>query len=215
MNISVIVATFGSDEWRDRGEATVDRVRANLEKYHSIVAHHHRGHSLAEARNSAAASASGDWLCFLDADDMLSIGYIEAMHTQMHFWNLWRPHDLVENPVLFAPAMRTVNDRGQSVGPFIEAQLPNRQGPMTELNHCVIGTLVPKFLFHQVGGFGDEPVYEDWALFLRCIRAGARIVDVPAAVYVATSMPDGRNRRDPLLNQRTYDMIRAEHERSS
>jgi GT2 family glycosyltransferase len=48
----------------------------------------------------------------------------------------------------------------------------------------VIGTLVHRDLFWEVGGFPEYPHgFEDFALWSKCVRAGAEIVRVPDAVY--------------------------------
>jgi len=59
----------------------------------------------------------------------------------------------------------------------------------------VIGTLVSTAMFTECQGFDPEtPIYEDWQLWLRCERNGARLVEVPEAVYVAPAQPRGRNK---------------------
>ena len=74
------------------------------------------------------------------------------------------------------------------------------------MNECVIGTVVPRRLFLEVGGFRELPSLEDYDLWLRCCKAGARIVHVPQAVYRAHVRPGSRN-----SDQSVYDQLRAEH----
>jgi hypothetical protein len=47
---------------------------------------------------------------------------------------------------------------------------------------------------------------EDYDLWLRCVKAGARIVHVPDAVYCAHKRPGSRNE-----DQSVYAQLRAEH----
>jgi hypothetical protein len=58
----------------------------------------------------------------------------------------------------------------------------------------VIGTCARAELLRSVGGFMDWPVYEDWCLWWRCVRAGATVEAIPDAVYRAYVRPDSRNR---------------------
>ena len=58
----------------------------------------------------------------------------------------------------------------------------------------VIGTLVQRAVFEEVGGFREWPIYEDWCLWQRCWLRGAEPVEVPDAHYIARIMPSSRNR---------------------
>ena len=73
MDVTTIVATFGNQRvWvplAEKAAASVD---------HGEVIRYH-GKTLADARNTAARRATTEWLCFLDADDSLAPGYMEAM----------------------------------------------------------------------------------------------------------------------------------------
>lgn len=173
-----------------------------------IVARHLEEATLAEARNQLAGEARGDWLCFLDGDDELGHGYLRAMRTRLKDHEDgqlegWGPGFLRRSGLsLLSPALQYVEKHGR----VLPAALPNRQAPIHDLNHCVIGTLVPRDLFLEVGGFRELAALEDWELWLRCIRAGATIVDVPDAVYRAHMRDGSRN-----LDQSLYEQIRNEH----
>lgn len=69
LDVTVIVATFGSEQWAQTGQATAAA--------HDAV--HVHGPDLARARNQAAAAATSEWLVYLDADDMLAPGYLTAL----------------------------------------------------------------------------------------------------------------------------------------
>lgn len=161
-SVTIIVGTFGSDGWREQGERTAAG--------HGGVAVH--GHSLAHARNEGAWNATTEWLCFLDADDFLSDGYMAAMATSA--------------ADLRAPALHLVYPDS--------VEIPDLTGrDITTINPCCIGTLIRRAMFFDVGGFWDEPAWEDWSLFRRCWLAGATIGHVADAVYVAHINPNGRN----------------------
>lgn len=185
MNVSILIATFGDEAWSELAWSRAYPSAAGQSS--DIVVYH--GSSLAQARNHAAEVATGDWLCFLDADDELCEGYTEAMG---------RAHERTPNlsPRLYAPAVSYDGSR---------PRIPNLGG-WPSVNECVIGTLVPKWLFVEVGGFRDLDSLEDYDLWLRCAKAGARIVHVPDAVYCAHVTAGSRN-----SDQSVYARLREEH----
>jgi hypothetical protein len=142
---------------------------------------------------------------FLDADDKLADGYAAAIAPHLRYQKVGRGQR--PEAKLLAPMMERMDVQGRDpLGPYF----PNREAPMTELNHCVIGTVVPRWLFEKAGGFRELPVYEDWDLWLRCIRLGATIEYVPEAVYVA-NLGSGRNTPAQSIRTSTYEQIRREH----
>lgn len=177
MDVTVIVATYGSDEWRDLGSDTA-------------LAHgaaHWHGDTLAQARNAAAGAADTEWLVYLDADDELSGGYIDAM--------------AAADGDLRAPALHLVYpDR------IVVPDLASRDIERT--NPCCIGTAIRRDMFLAVGGFPELPGWEDWALFLRAYRRGATITHVPDAVYQAHVRQGSRNQTVPDAAA-LYQRIRA------
>lgn len=185
--VSVIIATFGDPAWARRAEAVAYPSAVDADE---IIMHHRA--TLAEARNEAAAEATSEWLCFLDADDQLEPGYLAAL--------------LAGSADLRAPAVRYVN-------PFGPVQYPP---PVTfedrndfRMNPCVIGTLVRRAMFHDVGGFWNERAWEDWSLFRRCWLAGATLEHIPAAVYRANVNPAGRNSTIERPHTLARDILRS------
>jgi hypothetical protein len=66
-------------------------------------------------------------------------------------------------------------------------------------NPCVIGTLIRYDMFEEVGGFWNEPAYEDWSLFRRAWLLGATIEHTDA-MYCSIDKPGSRNKQvtDPV-----------------
>lgn len=131
--------------------------------------------TLHEARNVGALRAATRWLIFLDADDTLAPGYVDAL--------------MAAKGDLRAPAVSWVTAHDATVPRCLDDR------DIETMNPCVIGTAIERHRFLEVGGFGDWRAWEDWALFLRASRRGASIVHVPGAVYRATIRPGGRNQR--------------------
>lgn len=177
MDVTVIVATYGDDDWHDRGMGTAAA--------HDAV--HIHGPDLATARNQGAERADSEWLVFLDADDELSDGYLDALGDA--------------DGDLRAPALHLVYpDR------VVVPDLASRDIERT--NPCCIGTGIRRDLLLACGGFPDFPGWEDWAVFLRATRRGATISHVPNAIYRAHMQPGSRNQTVPDAAA-LYQSIRA------
>jgi GT2 family glycosyltransferase len=77
-------------------------------------------------------------------------------------------------------------------------------------NWLVVGTLVQTDLFLSVGGFHEaEHGFEDFGLWSKCVRVGARIVKVPRAIYIQHINPNSKHR----LGWRNRKWQIATHER--
>lgn len=171
MDATIIVATFGSQEWKKRGEETANKTSDRF--IESVIQGHSDNGSLAFIRNTLAAQAQSEWLCFLDADDELGAEYFK--------------HLFLSNGDLRAPAVWWKEPDSLS----IPVTLSNRD--MRVGNPCVIGTLIRKEMFMQIGGFWEEPAYEDWSLFRRAWLLGAKLDHVKDAVYIVNVRPESRN----------------------
>lgn len=185
MNCSIIVASFGSDVWAEMARECA-YCSANEQPAAEVILRHDPDATLAQVRNAAAADARGEWLCFLDADDELAPGYLDAMERAA------RPNALLGPAAEWVPWQRPAPKYRGVLGPICD---------MRDANWLVIGTLVERKLFYKVGGFKEWPVYEDWDLWQRCIIAGAEVVPVPDALYIAWAQRNSRNRR-PQMRQK-------------
>lgn len=178
-DVTVCIATFGAETWSKRALSVAYPSAQHQAK--TVVVH---GDSLHGARNQAAHLAQTEWLVFLDADDELAPGYVDAM--------------LAASGDLRAP--RLVEIRGGG-----EREVPLTDRHIEHLNPCCIGTMIRRHTLLDCGGFPDFPAWEDFALFLRAYRRGASIEHVPGAVYRAHVRPGSRNRTvtdGPALHRR-------------
>ena len=150
MNISVLVATYGGLEWQTlaAGRAVPSAVAANP---FEVLAEHQPDGTISTSRNALGEQATGDWLLFLDADDELAPGYLDAMEAAYDG----------DDRALLTPAVKQVR-KGRPGAPFFF----DRGISLRADNWLVVGTLVHKDLFHEVGGFGDYPHgFEDFSLW--------------------------------------------------
>ena len=200
MNISVIVATYGDQEWVDMA---IERAipSADGQGAIEIMCHHQPEGSPSSSRNLSAFHTKGDWLCFLDADDEMAPGYLDAMKAAIE-----REQD---ERVLLTPAVQQVR-KGRPGAPFFF----DRGISLRQDNWLVVGTLVHRHLFFEVGGFGDYPHgFEDFSLWSKCFRAGAQVVKVPDAVYVYHHNPQSKHKqgwRDRKWQVATHQQVIAD-----
>lgn len=188
--IGVVVGTFGD---RSQWDSLAERALASVERQSvtaDAVIRSHRD-TLHEARNVGASTLGTDWLIFLDADDELDAGYIEAMRAGVG--------DIRQ------PATLGVVDGVEDDFPVV---IPKKR--LIDGNYIVIGAMVRSSLFFKVGGFDDYPMSEDWALWLKCWIAGAEIRVCPDAIYRVHVRSGSRN-TDPGLGNRVYNQIRSRY----
>jgi glycosyltransferase involved in cell wall biosynthesis len=182
LDVTVCIGTFGGAEWPGLAAArAIPSIPTGVPWVHA------HGRSLAEARNMAARGAGSEWICFVDADDQLSDGYFDAMSRG--------------SADLRGPACRYAREHPSSRPAKVWPQ-----GDLYDMNFLVIGTLVRREMFFEAGGFGDEPVYEDYALWCRCAKLGASIEIVPDAVYLAWVRRDSRNRAPDMRWKNEWHM---------
>lgn len=192
MKVGVAIGTFGDlAEWTELVQPALISAMGQASSVQWV-----HGSSLHEARNEAASRLSDmDYIIFLDADDELSDGYVDAMLNAV----------IPGRDAILRPATIGVYEDGSTDA---EAVLIPRTD-MKKANCVVIGAMVPYPLFEKVGGFDDWPILEDWDLWQRMMIAGAVIREVPAAVYRVHVHPGSRN-TDPS-HGRVYSEIRAKH----
>lgn len=173
MKISILIATCGDEKWRDLAWSRAYPSTSG-QGAHEVCINHESDASVVEVRNALATTASGDWLCFLDADDELAPGYVQAMKTA------GKKRKDPERILYFPTVVRMIKRRRKV------ARFNLRGQTLRDCNYLPIGTLVQRDLFQAVGGFGDYPWgFEDWSLWAKCWKAGAEIVPVPDAFYIA------------------------------
>jgi hypothetical protein len=201
VNASILIATYGELDWSVLAH---DRAIPSAEKQgaHEVLTIHDFEGTIASVRNDLAEQATGDWLLHLDADDELAPGFLDAMTRAVE------REASAAAPLLLTPAVQQIK-KGRPGPPFFFPECSFSTG-----NWLIIGTLVQRDLFMQVGGFGEHPHgLEDWNLWAKCVKAGARIVKVPKAVYIAHWNPRSKHHvlaRNRPEYMKAYELARAD-----
>lgn len=176
--VSIIIGTYGDkDNWYPLGRKAEASAYNQTVPAKEVLWFH--APTLQQARNEGVNNATGDWLVHLDADDTLDPHYVEGILNGTG--DLRQPKTLGVHP----------DGHTDAEAVFIEPKFWLLEG-----NWLIIGTGVRRELVQRVGGWGDEPFYEDWDLWLRCWKAGATIGTAPEAIYCVGVNTVGRNSPD-------------------
>lgn len=191
-DVTVIIPISGDlNRWAEIAQRAYDSAVAQTYPAKEVIIS--SGKTLTEARNKTAMEADTEFLVFLDADDELDSHYLEQM--------------VAGSGDLRQPSTLGIVDGREDPEPVL---IPSK--PLITGNYLVIGTMVRRELFAQVGGFRDWPMYEDWELFIRCWLEGATITACPQAIYRVHVNADSRNNQHRTLQIETYNQIRNLHE---
>jgi len=187
-DVTVIIPVYGDDpKWLDFSARAQSSAWNQTVQPASVVVS--VADTLQQARNWAAGPARTEWLCFLDADDELDPGYIEAM--------------LAGSGDLRQPSTLGVVDGREDAAPVL---IPAKN--LMDGNYIVIGAFIRAQMFAEVGGFDDLDAYEDWDLWLRCWLHGAEITTCPEAIYRVHVQPTSRNQMSHEQALVIYHQIR-------
>lgn len=197
---SIIIATYGDQWWQ---EMAWERAYpcAMEQGADEVLQVHCEECSIAEARNAIADKARSDWLIFLDADDELEPGYVDAMRRHAVRVGM--------NTAVLEPKVSYVRRGLKKPAVFLD-----RRGDLSDDNFLILGTGIQRRLFEQVDGFGDYPHgFEDWSLWAKSWKEGAKIMRVPDATYVAYVNPSSKHRlawKDRNWQEEMHHKVRRE-----
>ena len=202
-SISIVISTYGDEGWAELAwsRAYPSTIGQGAEE---VVVQHYPKLAIGPARNLTAKKAKGDFLIHLDADDELDAGYVQAMREAIE----GLPPEHEPSRTLFQPAVRYIR-KGRMADPVL---IPVKD--LRHDNYLVVGTMVSRHLFEEVGGFSDYPHgFEDWSLWAKCWKSGARIQPVTHAFYHAHINPKSKHRemwRNRRLQVETHLRVQAE-----
>ncbi len=171
-------------------DGSTDETRRVVESFRDsgVIYHYQDNQGLPNARNAGARLAKGNYLAFLDADDLFMRDKLEV---QTQF--------LERNPSigLVAAHFIRVGKDGVPLNRPPRLALPGGEVSLAEIvvacPFATHATLLSKQWFDRVGGYEDSLVAaEDWDLYVRLAIAGCRMHKLERSVcsyrYSPTSM---------------------------
>ena len=182
MDVTIVVASYGDRQWIDLAHERA--TRSAMQQGAPVIYVH--GLTLHGARNAGLAQVETEHVVFLDADDELEPGYLDAM--------------LTGTADLRAPAVWYVKSSGRAQAPYVPRVAGHTHACTGECiasgdgNWIVIGAMVRTEMVRRAGGWRDWPCYEDFDLWMRVLLLGATVEALPAAIYRAHVRQDSRNR---------------------
>lgn len=185
-SVDVIIAAYGDREkWTPLAERAAASVGAQTVPARIIYQFDPDPVAiLGRVRNLGALRSQADYLIFLDADDELDPGYIKAMTEEESRSDLG---------LMYWPSTIGVYEDGRTDDYPV---LMEPRGSLLVHNWMVIGTMIPRWAFLEVGGFRDLPILEDWDLWIRLRLAGIIPAPCEEALYRVHVNPSSRNNPD-------------------
>lgn len=168
----------------------------------TVIRDRHLG--VAATRDEGVRLAKGEWLLFLDADDVLAENYLQECLKHTDKADIIYPHILLwcywgkE-----APKPNVWHRAGSKVNP--KEMLRSNQW-------LVISSLIRRSVYEEIGGFDPVlPLFEDWQFFLEAMVHGARFAR--ANTYLKyRQRTNSRNRQSEDIRQEVIKQIRARYQ---
>lgn len=186
--VRVVVVNDGSDDGTT--PAQCDAVASDR-----VLVVHQANAGLPAARNRGAREATGEYLAFLDADDWILPGFVSRLASAIESEG--------DPAVSHAYCQEELVELGQGIWrvPAWDPEL------MLITNLHPVTALIRREAFEQLGGFDETMTrgYEDWELWIRCVKQGWRGVRVPEPLFIwrrhaqVTMVMEAVQRHDELV----------------
>jgi len=182
LDVTVIVATCGTDEWRLMGNEAQNSIPLDVRS----IRVHEPLMTVSEARNYALTKVETEYVCFLDADDSLGLNYFKGVASVS---------DVIVTSISYNKARPTIPKVPEHLTAEYYHRGPCKAECLLDGNYLHVGSIVKTEAVRKVGGFPEYPVYEDWALWLKMQQNGATFSNHPESVYYASvrESPGHRN----------------------
>lgn len=143
----------------------------------------------AAGRNTGMKAASGEWLAFLDCDDMWAPGHLESVMGTAESSGAG---------LVFCPAIMFDTDPHDASNYVLQplSEEENQLRPISILNRCFIvisSSIIRADAIKRAGGFDEDPMMrgvEDLDLFMKLFKAGVKFQMDPQPTLYYRKHPD-------------------------
>lgn len=137
------------------------------------------------SRNKGVNEASGKYLLFLDADDLIEKTYIKKCI------------DLLENRADLNIIYSEAEFFGSKNGKW---ELPDFKLPDFLINNCIpVSSVIKKEVFDELGGFDEKLRFtEDWELWIRIISNFGGVYKIPEVLFYYRKRNDNSSLTDNM-----------------
>jgi glycosyltransferase involved in cell wall biosynthesis len=193
-NIEIVIVNDGSS---DESEEVALKLK---DLYKNIIYIGQENQGPAAARNRGIKAANGKYILPLDADDLISIDYIEKAI------EILNNHEEVK--LVYCDAEFFGERSGKWNLPEFSGKLLARE------NMIFCSAIYRKSDWNSAGGYSEEMTWgwEDWEFWISLLKDGGVVVKLPiSGFYYRVRKGSRRKSTDKMAKRRTVELINLKH----
>ena len=190
------------EQWPDSGAEQAEERQQSGGPDRIRILRNERNRGAAEARNRGVRAARGNWIAFLDSDDLW---HPEKLRMQMELARRRPDADIIYTGIAFMDASGRRLSWRQRVPETVNCGRLLRQNVIACSSVLLKRGTALRYPMAQDGAFGE--MHEDYPVWLQILRDGGRAygIDEPLLVYRLTAGSRSRDKRKAaVMTYRVY-----------